>query len=60
MSLPDSPLLAYRQRIASGVLQPDSAQLQAAERLDADVRLVGRSPTRMGAVDLKTNGNGAA
>jgi cell division protein ZapE len=35
MSLPDSPLLAYRQRIASGVLQPDSAQLQAAERLDA-------------------------
>lgn len=35
MNLPDSPLPAYRERIASGALQADSAQLQAAERLDA-------------------------
>jgi cell division protein ZapE len=35
MSLPESPLLAYRQRIASGALQADAAQQHAAERLDA-------------------------
>jgi cell division protein ZapE len=44
MSSPDSPLAAYHQRLASGSLAPDSAQLRAAERLDALWRELKRRP----------------
>ncbi|MDB5392954.1 MAG: ATPase, family [Rhodospirillales bacterium] len=48
MSFPDSPLAAYHRRIASGSLAPDSAQLRAAERLDALWRDLERQPAPRG------------
>jgi cell division protein ZapE len=48
MSSPESPLSAYRQRIASGVLEPDGAQLRAAERLDALWRELAPTPVPRG------------
>ena len=48
MSFPDSPLAAYHQRIASGSLAPDSAQLRAAERLDGLWQELNRRPAPRG------------